>query len=122
MEGFAIFLGLCFVLSICAICYLGVDNSELKLELRKEESKYNQLVHTFYKKDRDWVHMVNEYKKVKHECDLLKQGVKTYSQAVNVKQFTQEDLKRMKHQLHPDKHGGKTNDLFIKVNESLKQE
>lgn len=95
------------------------DVEELKGKLVACDSEYDQLRHKFDQKHKDWAHMVNEYKKVKHECDLLKQGVK-YNQAANVKQFTQEDLKRMKHYLHPDKHGGKTNDLFIKVNESLK--
>lgn len=35
-----------------------------------------------------------------------------------VPQFTQEDLRRMKHYLHPDKHGGKTDDLFVKISKA----
>lgn len=96
------------------------DIEELKGKLAECKSDYDQLRYKLDQKHNDWVHMVNEYKKVKHQCDLLKQGVK-YSQSVSIN-FTQEDLKRMKHYLHPDKHNGKTNDLFIKVNESLKQE
>ena len=33
--------------------------------------------------------------------------------------FTNDDLKRLKHYIHPDKHNGKTNDLFIKVSKVL---
>lgn len=36
--------------------------------------------------------------------------------------LSKEDLKRLKHYLHPDKHNGKTNDLFIKLGELSEKE
>lgn len=88
------------------------DVEELKGKLAECESDYDQLRYKLDQKHNDWAHMVNEYKKLKNFCEL--------SVSENKQQFTQEDLKRMKHYLHPDKHNGKTDDLFIKVNESLK--
>ena len=40
-----------------------------------------------------------------------------WAEEVKTNPFTPSEIKRLKHYLHPDKHGGKTDDLFIRVSQ-----
>lgn len=41
----------------------------------------------------------------------------SWTKEVKTNPFTSSEIKRLKHYLHPDKHGGKTDDLFIRVSQ-----
>lgn len=41
----------------------------------------------------------------------------SWAKEVKANQFTPTEIKRLKHYLHPDKHSGKTEDLFIRVSQ-----
>ena len=41
----------------------------------------------------------------------------SWTKEVKTNPFTHSEIKRLKHYLHPDKHGGKTDDLFIRVSQ-----
>ena len=71
---------------------------ELNLKYRQLVSQYNELV-------RNRERLLRMYKEL--ELKSLKQEVS--------KSLSKEDIKRLKYYIHPDKHNGKTNDLFIKI-------
>lgn len=49
---------------------------------------------------------------------LLEDGKSgSWTKEVKTSPFTPSEIKRLKHYLHPDKHGGKTEDLFIRVSQ-----
>lgn len=60
-----------------------------------------------------------DYKAVWWEQEVRLLRAKIESKAVGEGQFTKDELKKMRHYLHPDKHSGKTESLFIKVNKHL---
>lgn len=60
-----------------------------------------------------------DYKTVRLEQEIRLLRAKIKSQAIGEGQFTKDELKKMRHYLHPDKHSGKTESLFIKVNKHL---
>lgn len=41
----------------------------------------------------------------------------SWTKEVKTNPFTPSEIKRLEHYLHPDKHGGKTEDLFIRVSQ-----
>lgn len=66
----------------------------------------------------------NSYAYLDYQAVILEQEVrllraKIKSETVGEGQFTKDELKKMRHYLHPDKHSGKTESLFIKVNKHL---
>ena len=117
MEGLVVFLMVCTTMLLIAVAWLGLSNSDLKSDLRVEKAKRDDAIKLLARQDKKYSDLADHCNKViKAHNNLLDQKRKGFSNH----SFTQEDLKRMKHYLHPDKHNGKTNDLFIKVNESLK--
>lgn len=63
--------------------------------------------------------LVGQYNEVVRAHNLLTREKQSGSWIKEVKtnQFTPSEIKRLKHYLHPDKHGGKTDDLFIRVSQ-----
>lgn len=60
-----------------------------------------------------------DYKAVWWEQEIRLLRAKIKSETIGEGQFTKDELKKMRHYLHPDKHSGKTESLFIKVNKHL---
>ena len=113
MGEFFIFLGT-FLIGFLAISLYGIskinkelcgDRKTLSDEVQKLQIKLSKLT--------------IEYSKLARTYNRLLEDRKSGSWVKEVKTnpFTPLEIKRMKHYLHPDKHGGKTEDLFIRVSQ-----
>lgn len=69
---------------------------ETHLTLSKRNQQYNEVVRA-------------------HNRLVREKNSGSWTKEVKTNPFTPSEIKRLKHYLHPDKHGGKTDDLFIRV-------
>lgn len=78
-------------------------------DLEEENEALERELKCARKKDSDFSGTFGGYEQAQQQA---------YSQTTS--DFSASDLKRLKYYLHPDKHSGKTNDLWIKLNELSK--
>lgn len=81
------------------------ETEDLKFEVLELNLKYRQLVSQYNELVRNRERLLRMYKEL--ELKSLNQDVSS--------SLSKEDIKRLKYYIHPDKHNGKTNDLFIKL-------
>lgn len=113
MGDFFIFLG-AFLISFLTFSLYGM--SKINKELRGDrETLCDEVQKLQIKLSR----LTIEYNTVARTYNRLLEDRKSGSWVKEVKTnpFTPSEIKRMKHYLHPDKHGGKTEDLFIRVSQ-----
>lgn len=105
-----VILGLCFTVAI-----LKVSNDELSSKLKAAQQK---LIPTSAIKVKPTI-SVDQYN------DLVRKAndrIRKLREKLQSKNFSSEELKRLKYFIHPDKHNGKSSDLFINISEMSKND
>lgn len=113
MGEFFIFLGT-FLIGFLAVSLYGT--SKINKELRDINEALSNEVQPLQIR---LTKLTIEYNTLGRAYNRLLEDRKSGSWVKEVKTnpFTPSEIKRMKHYLHPDKHGGKTEDLFICVSQ-----
>lgn len=92
------------------------DKVKRNRELRREAQELlDEVQETHLTLDK----LVGQYNEVvrAHNRLVREKNSGSWTKEVKTNQFTSSEIKRLKHYLHPDKHGGKTEDLFIRVSQ-----
>lgn len=111
-----------FLVPVCFLLMLVIhDLSKKRSEGAKEVSEYLTRIHRLRVEKsvliEEYNVLVKKSNALVREVDLLRQQK---PQGASLDGISKKDLERMRNYLHPDKHNGKTSDLFIKVNDLLK--
>ena len=99
-----------FLLMFFAIRFFTLRN---KIESLEFKIKHQRKIIDTLKYDLDRCVSKSDYNKLVRKANSVISDLRSNST------FTNDELKRLKHYVHPDKHNGKTNDLFVKVNNGL---
>lgn len=113
MGEFFIFLGT-FLIAFLALSLYGM--SKINKELRGINETLSGEVQPLQIR---LTKLTIEYNTLARTYSQLLEGRESgsWTKEVKTNPFTPSEIKRLKHYLHPDKHGGKTDDLFIRVSQ-----
>lgn len=113
MGEFFIFL-LLFIISF--LSFNLYDKVERNRKLRREVQGLSDEVQETHLTLDELVGQYNDVVRA-HNRLVREKNSGSWTKEVETNPFTSSEIKRLKHYLHPDKHGGKTNDLFIRVSQ-----
>lgn len=116
-------LTIVFITSFLFNCYLVFNLIRTRLSLDSETKKNYGLSDDYENTKAKYSKLVKDYNKlVKTYNNLLgrfRSSEKKLTEKNAASVFTQDELRKLRHYIHPDKHGGKTDDLFVKINRMM---
>lgn len=107
-----------------ALCRKTIEYSNCNIELHYQNI-INVLKTRNVQLSTEYNELLSQYNLLQKQHDYMKNLYKfsrsndNSTRSVSVKEFSQEELKRIRYSIHPDKTNGKTHELFLKINNMI---
>lgn len=106
-------------LLFCISCILGYELYNLNYKYKCLYREKEELLSKRISEVLEYNLLASKYNQLVRAYHTLKQQQSNTATPSVKNVFTTNEIKRLKYYLHPDKHGGKTNDLFVKITKSF---